>query len=110
MAQRPVQGSNRCGEDSAGVSPGGLWGGWAQPLQELLKVMGVSGVRLSRTFPAAFCSPGPCVDGQGPLSQDPAQRAGPPTTNAGFEGSYKGRQRKQEEAGGEAGGEDEGLF
>ena len=94
---------------------GGLWGGWAQPLQELLKVTGVSGVRPSRTFPAAFCSPGPCVDGQGPLSQDslsqdPAQRAGPPTTNAGSEGSYKGRQRKQEEAGRQAGDEDKGLF
>ena len=82
-------------ESLLGVSgEGGL-----NPSRSSSRSQGCLGVRPSRTFPAAFCSPGPCVDGQGTLSQDPAQRAGPTTANAGSEGSYKGRQQKQEEAG-----------
>lgn len=67
----------------------GLWGGWAQPLQELLKVTGVSGVRPSGTFPTAFCSPGPCVDSQGTLSQEPHPEGRTPHCKHGLWGQLQ---------------------
>lgn len=78
---------------------GGLWGGWAQPLRELLKVTGVSGVRPSGTFPTAFCSPGPCVDSQGTLSQEPHPEGRTPHRKRRLWGQLQSHQRKQEKAG-----------